>query len=114
MIPRLVARVYFATSNNSNGGNDEKGRETDSDDEVFEDMIGQIEEMLDVFGDAYMNKHLVYSILELVFVRLIPEMGERSTSELLMERGVALRDWDEAVDVNDGRGDVVGEGKGEG
>lgn len=53
-------------------------------------MIRQVEEILDVFGDAYLNKHLVYNILELVIVRLVPELGESTPSELLSERGVAL------------------------
>lgn len=51
-------------------------------------MVAQLEEILDVFGNAYMNKHLVYNLLELVLVRLVPEMGERGTGELLRERGV--------------------------
>lgn len=53
-------------------------------------MISHVEEMLDVFGDTYMNKHLVYNILELVLVRLVPEMGEMTPGELLTERGVVL------------------------
>lgn len=51
-------------------------------------MIRQVEQMLDVFGDAYLNKHLFYNILELVIVRLIPELGESTPTELLSERGV--------------------------
>jgi hypothetical protein len=42
--------------------------------------------LLDVFGDAYCNKHLVYSILELVLVRLMPEMADKSVTELWEER----------------------------
>jgi hypothetical protein len=42
--------------------------------------------ILDVFGDVYMNKHLMYSILELVLVRLMPELSERGIVELLEER----------------------------
>lgn len=51
-------------------------------------MISQIEEMLDIFGNPYMNKHLVYNIAELVLVRLVPEMAESTAGELLAERGV--------------------------
>jgi hypothetical protein len=68
-------------------------------------MISQLEEMLDIFGDAYMNKHLVYNILELVVVRLVPELGESTPSELLVERGVIPR--------GQGMG-VNGEGEGHG
>ena len=53
-------------------------------------MIGQVEEILDVFGDAYLNKHLVYNILELVVIRVVPELGESTPSEILSERGVEL------------------------
>jgi hypothetical protein len=42
--------------------------------------------VLDVFGDAYCNKHLVYGIVELVLVRLMPELAERGVIELWEER----------------------------
>ncbi|KAH8894832.1 hypothetical protein GQ53DRAFT_762237 [Thozetella sp. PMI_491] len=42
--------------------------------------------ILDVFGDAYCNKHLMYSVLELVLVRLIPELAERGVTDLWEER----------------------------
>ena len=37
----------------------------------------QVEEMLDTFGDAYLNKHLVVAIVDLVVVRLFPELVEQ-------------------------------------
>jgi len=37
----------------------------------------QVEEMLDTFGDAYLNKHLVVAIVDLVVVRLFPELIEQ-------------------------------------
>lgn len=43
----------------------------------------QIEEMLDVVGDTYLNKHLVFAIVDLVFLRLFPEMERQSISSLL-------------------------------
>ena len=43
-------------------------------------------ELLDVWGDAYLNKHLAYSILELVVVRVLPEVGEKGVEELMRER----------------------------
>ena len=55
------------------------------------------EEVLDAFSDSNMNKHLIYDILELIVVRLVPEMAEKTPGELLAERGV----------------DVGGEGEGE-
>lgn len=54
-------------------------------------MLEEMEEdILDPFSDGNMNKHLIYSILELVVVRLVPEMAEKTPSELLDERGVTL------------------------
>lgn len=71
LIPDVVAHKYYGTANE-------------------EEIITDIErDMLDPFSDAYLNKHLIYSILELVLVRLIPELAEQEISELLSERGVA-------------------------
>ena len=44
------------------------------------------EEWLDIFGDPYCNRHLMYGIVEVVLVRVFPELAERVTSELLGER----------------------------
>lgn len=46
----------------------------------------EVEGWLDVVGDPYMNRHLVVRIVELVVVRLVPEMGERGVDTLLSER----------------------------
>lgn len=55
--------------------------------EEEERILCEIESgVLDVFGDAYCNKHLVYGIVELVLVRLMPELTERGVIELLEER----------------------------
>lgn len=59
-----------------------------------DDIVLQIEhDILDVFGDKYMNKHLIYGILELVLVRLVPELQEAGVGDLLLERGV---NWEES------------------
>ena len=42
--------------------------------------------ILDVFSDAYCNKHLLYSVLELVLVRLLPELADKGIGELWEER----------------------------
>ena len=73
LIPPVVSRVYFSVNSDKDGD---------------EEMVHEVEDILDVFGNAYMNKHLVYNILELVIVRLVPEMGDLTPSELLSERGV--------------------------
>ena len=75
LVPPLVSRVYF---------------NVDADKEGEDEMLRQVEDILDVFGDVYCNKHLVYNILELVIVRLVPELGESTPSELLSERGVLV------------------------
>ena len=42
--------------------------------------------MLDIFSDAYLNKHLAYQILELVVVRAVPEVGRKRVEVLMRER----------------------------
>lgn len=72
------------------GGSDadrEHGAEEDED----AVLVAAIEnELLDMLEDEYCNKHLVYSIIETVLVRLVPELGERSVGELLEDRGVCF------------------------
>ncbi|TDZ24022.1 hypothetical protein Cob_v002899 [Colletotrichum orbiculare MAFF 240422] len=56
-------------------------------DEDQQQMLSDIEEgILDLFSDEYCNKHLIYGMLELVLVRLFPELAEKGTAELLQER----------------------------
>lgn len=45
-----------------------------------------VEEVLDVFGDGYCNRHLMYGVVELVLVRLMPELAEKGVTELWEER----------------------------
>lgn len=57
------------------------------DDAELERVLAEIESgILDVFSDPYCNKHLLYSILELILVRLMPELTERGVVDLLEER----------------------------
>ncbi len=51
-----------------------------------ERRVTEVEEVLDVFGDSYRNKHLLYGVVELIIVRLMPEMAEKGVEELLAER----------------------------
>lgn len=54
------------------------------------DLISAVEtDLLDVFADEYCNKHLVYSIIEVVLSKVLPEMAERSVEDLMEDRGVA-------------------------
>ncbi|KAI4237440.1 MAG: hypothetical protein L6R40_005932 [Gallowayella cf. fulva] len=52
------------------------------------DLVREVGLELDVWGDAYLNKHLAYQILELVVVRILPEMGEKGVKELMEARGI--------------------------
>jgi hypothetical protein len=47
-----------------------------------EQVQKQVEDMLDAFGDAYLNKHLIVGIVDLVVVRLFPELAEQKVQGL--------------------------------
>ncbi len=50
-------------------------------------IVAEIEGgILDIFGDAYCNKHLMYSALELILIRLMPELAEKGIISLWEER----------------------------
>lgn len=58
-------------------------------DEEEELILSAIErDILDLFSDEYCNKHLVYSIIETVLIKLLPEISEQGVSEMMAERGV--------------------------
>jgi hypothetical protein len=52
----------------------------------LEKRTKEVEDVLDCFGDSYCNKHLLYGIVELIIVRLMPELGEKGVEALLEER----------------------------
>lgn len=45
-----------------------------------------MERELDVWSDDYLNRHLVYAVLELVVVRVLPELGEKGVRDLVEGR----------------------------
>ncbi|KZF22207.1 hypothetical protein L228DRAFT_148448 [Xylona heveae TC161] len=50
-------------------------------------MRREIEEnVLGLLDDPYCNKHLIYSIVELILVRLMPELGETGVKDLMEAR----------------------------
>ncbi len=51
-----------------------------------EKMVDEIEGLLMVFSDEYCNKHLLYGVLELILVRLMPELSKMGVQELWDER----------------------------
>ena len=67
LVPPKVAAAFFATYEH-------------------EKQIRQIEDTLSSLDDPYLNKHLVFQIVELIVLRLFPELGERGVKELLEER----------------------------
>lgn len=69
-----------------------------------EDAIKDVEGQLDIWSDAYCNKHLLYGITELILVRVFPELGEKGVRELMAERlgGEEGDDAGGGVDDDDG------------
>ena len=66
-VPKVILGRYFGMSDS-------------------EDIVMEVEGMLGVLGDVYLNKHLMYNIIELLVVRLLPELGEKGVNELMKER----------------------------
>ncbi|KAE8451216.1 hypothetical protein EG329_004380 [Mollisiaceae sp. DMI_Dod_QoI] len=66
LIPVKVQDVYFGAS--------------------IERRVKEVEEALNVFDDAYCNKHFLYGFVELIIVRLMPEITEKGVADLLEER----------------------------
>ncbi len=81
-----VRKIYFGI------GMKEEGHETNG--TVPEEhgnvgrerQISEVEEILDVFSDSYLNKHLLYAVVDLLVVRLMPEMAEKGVTQLRAER----------------------------
>ncbi|KAM0343267.1 hypothetical protein ACHAPU_008717 [Fusarium lateritium] len=80
LLPKGVGRLYFGGRLWRRGT---KGDDESSDDE---DLVDEMERLLLVLDDEYCNKHLMYSILELVLARLMPELTEKGVTELWEER----------------------------
>ncbi|KAL6908824.1 PXA domain-containing protein [Trichoderma evansii] len=91
LLPISVTRVYFGSRLWRLGGlfgsGDNFGRSSAAvDREDDERILDELEGLLDVVGDEYCNKYLMYSVLELVLVRLMPELSEQGVVELWEER----------------------------
>ncbi|KAM3505349.1 hypothetical protein MY10362_002998 [Beauveria mimosiformis] len=77
LLPTGVAKVYLG----SKSGDSSEAAAAQED-----DMIDGMEHLLMVLNDEYCNKHLMYSVLELILVRLMPELSEKGVCELWEER----------------------------
>ena len=96
ILARFLATVSPSDEARESEAEDEakrRNRDRDSDDHQHhrrqrrDRWIQDVEvSVLDVFGMPYMNKHLLYAIVELVVVRIFPEMAEKSVEDLLRER----------------------------
>ncbi|KAF2183218.1 hypothetical protein K469DRAFT_711193 [Zopfia rhizophila CBS 207.26] len=67
LLPARVAAVFFVSENRLA-------------------QLQEVEQLLDCLDDAYINKHFIFQIVELIVVRLVPELGERGVQELMEER----------------------------
>jgi hypothetical protein len=74
-------------------------RQLPSDDEVKEIKercavsilsLLHIGEVLSNLEDSYLNKHLIFQIVELIILRLVPELGMRGVRDLMEERSVEM------------------------
>lgn len=63
-----------------------RGSNSDNGPESNEKMVDEVEQLLMVLSDEYCNKHLMYGVLELVLVRLMPELTEKGVEDLWEER----------------------------
>jgi len=90
LIPAIVARRFFALRSGFSSHEPEQGEKGQIHgteiDPGREQMLAEVEEVLEIFSDSYMNKHLVFGIVELCIVRLLPEVGEMSVRELMETR----------------------------
>lgn len=76
VLPVAVGANYFAV----------KGVPRSTPEERVDALVDEIESLLDVLGDGYMNRHLVFGVVELVVVRVLPELGEKGVGVLMKER----------------------------
>ncbi|OAA78320.1 PXA domain protein [Akanthomyces lecanii RCEF 1005] len=79
LLPTSVAKVYL-------GGGAPSDTAADAQNGGGGAMVDGMEDLLMVLNDEYCNKHLMYSVLELVLVRLMPEISEKGVGELWEER----------------------------
>ncbi|KAM3564050.1 hypothetical protein MY1884_000948 [Beauveria asiatica] len=77
LLPTGVAKVYLG----SKSGDSPEAAAAQED-----DMVHGMAHLLMVLNDGYCNKHLMYSVLELILVRLMPELSEKGVCELWEER----------------------------
>lgn len=90
-VPSSTSQPSASDSAVKGGDGAERTDEVDAEvDPEEEDLLEAIEnDLLDLLSDEYCNKHLVYSIIETVLAKVLPEMAERGVADLMEDRGVA-------------------------
>lgn len=74
------------SSNGSRGGGGGPGDSSSNRNRKQQKQIEALERLLDLLADSYLNKHLVYAIVERLALRLLPELGDAPPTELLRLR----------------------------
>ncbi|PHH54214.1 hypothetical protein CFIMG_003037RAa [Ceratocystis fimbriata CBS 114723] len=88
LMPKWMLKSYFCGSTwEKSEGSDDSFAALLNDADSDQCLIQEIDKtILDVFSDEYCNKHLIYAVLELVLVRLLPELAEKGVEDLLDDR----------------------------
>ena len=88
MLPRGIWRRIFGKEEEEEEEEEGKGeKKKKKKTTISNKWTREVEGELEVWGDGWMNRHLGYRILELVVVRVLPEMGEKGVKELMEGRG---------------------------
>jgi hypothetical protein len=58
-----------------------------------EKIVEEVDGLLGVLGDSYLNKHLIFGIISLAVLRLAPELGTKGVGELMRERVPDVEDY---------------------
>lgn len=93
MLPKPVVRVVFATRSDDAQQSDPSppqhgGTTISNKEEEKEEGQAALEEILALLSDERLNKYWIYGMLELIIVRLCPELLTKTPGELMAERGV--------------------------
>jgi hypothetical protein len=84
VVPERAWGLYLG----SKGPSDRGGSQEKQEKEKY--WVAEVEAWLDVVGDPYLNRHLMIRLVELLVVRVIPEMAEDGVDTLLSDRVGAL------------------------
>lgn len=69
LIPPKLSTIFFAAAD-------------------LDQQLAEVKETLSCLDDSYLNKHLIFQIVELIILRLVPELEAQGPRELMEERSV--------------------------